>query len=290
MEVGRMKKFFVAVLLIGSLLACQQSTPPTITTFKATPASLPAAGGTTKLEWSVSGATTLEIDGGVGVVTGTGKDVTVTSTKTFTLTAKNTNGTVTATTTVEVARPQAGSAKLKLINWPSGQTGKLKSVTTPSNPIGFPTIDVAADGTFEYTLSTPTPDQVKLLPCNSSQNSLAYSNPAAKFAVIGGGVPFAGTIFGDGSATNGAILIANQVYSGAGQIPNGYKFASLLYSTQPTKVTGGCGGVNYDFSVEEGWNYFVGTIDNSTPGGVIPESVKAFKTLPTDMNWYYLGL
>ena len=48
--------------------------PPTINTFTATPANV-AAGAPTTLAWSVTGATTLTIDNGVGVVTGTSIDV-----------------------------------------------------------------------------------------------------------------------------------------------------------------------------------------------------------------------
>ena len=76
---------------------------PVITSFTATPASLPIGGGSTTLAWSVSGATSLSIDGGVGDVTGqTSKAVSVTATRTFTLTATNASGPSTATVDVTV--------------------------------------------------------------------------------------------------------------------------------------------------------------------------------------------
>jgi hypothetical protein len=81
--------------------------PPVIATFTATPSSLSAAGNI-ELQWSVTGATSLEIDQGVGAVTpldAGSKSLTVDATKTFTLTAKNTDGTVTSTTDVTVGGP-----------------------------------------------------------------------------------------------------------------------------------------------------------------------------------------
>jgi hypothetical protein len=81
--------------------------PPVIATFTATPTSLTAAGNV-ELQWSVTGATSLEINQGVGAVTpldAGSKSLTVDATKTFTLTAKNTDGTVTSTTDVTVGGP-----------------------------------------------------------------------------------------------------------------------------------------------------------------------------------------
>lgn len=106
-----MKRFLLLCipLLILFFTACQEPTPPTppaskptINSFTATPPSLPAGGGSVTLSWNVEGATTLEIDGGVGAVTGTSKTVSVTSNKTFTLTATNDAGSTTQTTSVSV--------------------------------------------------------------------------------------------------------------------------------------------------------------------------------------------
>jgi hypothetical protein len=89
---------------------------PTITTFSATPSSLTAAGNVT-LEWDVTGATSLEIDGGVGAVTPltTGsKSLSVNATTTFTLTAKA--GSATTTKSVDVT---VGSVSLVPGVWDS---------------------------------------------------------------------------------------------------------------------------------------------------------------------------
>jgi PKD repeat protein len=75
--------------------------PPVIKSFGAAPESL-EAGQSTSLKWSVSGATSLSIDNGVGTVTGTSRKVSPTAATTYTLTAKNAGGTKTATVTVNV--------------------------------------------------------------------------------------------------------------------------------------------------------------------------------------------
>jgi hypothetical protein len=76
---------------------------PTIASFTAVPSML-VGSGTALLAWSVTGATALSIDNGVGdVTTKTSKSVTVKATTTFTLTATGAGGTSTAPATVTVA-------------------------------------------------------------------------------------------------------------------------------------------------------------------------------------------
>ena len=75
---------------------------PVITSFAASPTSI-APGASSTLSWSVTGATTLSIDQGVGPVTGqTSIPVNPTATTTYTLTATNAFGSSTATTEVTV--------------------------------------------------------------------------------------------------------------------------------------------------------------------------------------------
>ena len=74
---------------------------PAITGFTANPATIITGQGST-LSWAVSGATSLSIDQGVGVVTGTSKSVAPTTTTTYTLTATNGAGSSSATTTITV--------------------------------------------------------------------------------------------------------------------------------------------------------------------------------------------
>ena len=81
---------------------------PTIASFSATPAALPAGGGQVVLSWSTAHASQITIDNGVGDVSGmSSATVTVTTGSTFTLTATNALGAVTALTAVTVAAPVA---------------------------------------------------------------------------------------------------------------------------------------------------------------------------------------
>ncbi len=98
-----------AMLAAAALLAACGGTStsdpvaPVIASFTASPASV-APGGSSTLSWSVSGATSLSIDGGVGTVTGTSVPVTPGATTTYTLTAVNAAGsTLSAPVTVTVA-------------------------------------------------------------------------------------------------------------------------------------------------------------------------------------------
>lgn len=77
-------------------------TAPTVTSFGATPSSI-TAGQSASLAWSVSGATAVAIDNGIGTVTGTSMTVAPTATTTYTLTATNSSGSATAKATVTVA-------------------------------------------------------------------------------------------------------------------------------------------------------------------------------------------
>jgi uncharacterized protein YkwD len=82
-------------------------TLPAISFFGASPSAV-LAGQATTLAWSVSGATSIAIDNGIGDVTGlTSKMVLPARTTTYRLTATNAGGSVTAQTTVTVNSPTA---------------------------------------------------------------------------------------------------------------------------------------------------------------------------------------
>jgi hypothetical protein len=76
-------------------------TSPTIATFTATPISI-ISGQSGALTWTVSDATTLSIDHGIGVVTGASTPVSPAITTTYTLTATNATGSTTAHVTLTV--------------------------------------------------------------------------------------------------------------------------------------------------------------------------------------------
>ncbi len=100
---------FVALLLWlscgggggGTATVAPPALPPSIASFSATPASV-LSGQNATLAWSVSGATSLSIDQGVGAVSGASLSVHPATTTTYTLTASNGAGAATATTTLQV--------------------------------------------------------------------------------------------------------------------------------------------------------------------------------------------
>ncbi len=76
---------------------------PVIESFSSSPASI-SSGASSVLTWSVTGATTVSIDQGVGDVTGVSQaTVTPTTTTTYTITATNSSGSVFSTASVIVA-------------------------------------------------------------------------------------------------------------------------------------------------------------------------------------------
>ena len=97
---------------------------PTISSFTATPARITSDQGTT-LAWTVTGAQTISIDQGVGVVTGSSRSVNPGSTKTYTLTATNSaGGTATATASVTVTAGVGGIT----LTWNPASSVKLEQV------------------------------------------------------------------------------------------------------------------------------------------------------------------
>jgi hypothetical protein len=77
-------------------------TAPVIRSFTATPSSVPA-GGTSKLTWSIEGATAVSIDNGIGIPASYySEEVSPAETTTYTLTAFNSSGSTDATVTLTV--------------------------------------------------------------------------------------------------------------------------------------------------------------------------------------------
>ncbi len=114
----------------GSVTATAKVTvvvpPPVISSFSAAPSSI-TAGQSSTLSWSVSGATSVSINNGVGTVTGSSVAVSPAQTTTYTLTAKNAGGSVTATTrvTVAVAPPVISSFSASPASITAGQASTL---------------------------------------------------------------------------------------------------------------------------------------------------------------------
>jgi hypothetical protein len=94
--------FFAACAPGGPITLSTSGPQPSIVSFNAEPSSI-SAGESSNLGWTVSGATTISIDQGIGNVALTGtRAVTPAATTVYTLTASNSAGTATATTQVMV--------------------------------------------------------------------------------------------------------------------------------------------------------------------------------------------
>jgi len=142
----------------------QPPAAPTVTSFTAMPASLSAPGGAVTLNWSTTGATSVSIDNGIGVVTGTSKVVNVTASTTFTLTASNAGGSTTAQTNVVVAAsgdrfvdPVAG-----LDTNSCAQAAPCKTITQAMTGAPAGSVVYLADGNYPSSNSATIPDGVAL--------------------------------------------------------------------------------------------------------------------------------
>lgn len=94
-----LRAFSLAWLLLTAGLLAQA---PQISSFTASPANI-HAGQSTLLNWSVSDATSLSIDRGIGAVTGSSRSITPAASTTYTLTATNASGSRAAAATVNVS-------------------------------------------------------------------------------------------------------------------------------------------------------------------------------------------
>jgi hypothetical protein len=111
-------------------------TPPTITSFVASPTSV-TAGQSSMLSWSTAGATNVLLNGSAATASGT-KTVTPAQTTTYTLSATNTAGTTTAQATVRVGAagdvtPPTVSSGQPSGTLPAGTTTATLSVLTNEN-------------------------------------------------------------------------------------------------------------------------------------------------------------
>lgn len=119
--------FVIAVLVVVS--GCTGAPPavPIINSFLANPTTI-TVGESSTLSWSVTDATSVTVDNGIGSVALTGTTaVNPTTTTTYTLTATNTAGSVTGSVTVTVG---AAYGSIDINSTPTGATVYLDGVDT----------------------------------------------------------------------------------------------------------------------------------------------------------------
>ncbi len=164
-----MKKVLIAGLVVLGLagFACKNSTtpdvetPPTITSFTANPTTV-HAGESSTLSWSVTNATSVSIDQGIGAVSASSgtHNVSPTATTLYTLTATNADGTRTATCTVTYATtlPTIDSFTANptsiLLGGTSTLSWSVQNATTVTIDNGIGT--VAATGTHDVSPTEAT--------------------------------------------------------------------------------------------------------------------------------------
>jgi hypothetical protein len=119
-------------LLLASCVSWPFGGLPTISSFTASPTTI-SEGSSSELNWSVSNATALIIDQGIGTISAAGTSaVTPAITTTYTLTAVNASGSVTKSATVTVS---SGSTSTAVTSPPA-------SSATPSGPLPVVQINV----------------------------------------------------------------------------------------------------------------------------------------------------
>jgi hypothetical protein len=124
---------------------------PTITSFTATPATLPPSGGEVTLSWEVVGADALSIEPLPGAVTGTSATVSVSEPTVFVLTAHNASGEALAVTEVVVTPPATVSGTVVLVDG-------VPASWVPVWIHGYPPTLTAEDGTFTISGVSPPYD------------------------------------------------------------------------------------------------------------------------------------
>jgi len=128
---------FFAIILLMLIAGCTGASPtaPIINSFSAEPPSI-TGGESSTLSWSVTDATSVTIDNGIGSVALTGtSSVNPTTSTTYTLTATNSAGSVTATTTVTVSSVAVTGVTLDQATMTltaGGATGTLVATVAPA--------------------------------------------------------------------------------------------------------------------------------------------------------------
>jgi IPT/TIG domain len=264
---------------------------PVIASFTATPSSLPIGGGSSKLEWQVTGADSISVDNGVGIVTGTSKNVAVDATKTFTITATNGQGSTTQTATVTVAEPVAlTNLSGSVTPWTRGARLVKAGTYVNGNFQNFLLGDMNSNGVFNVPLVAPPTASLISPTLPASCNSSIVAKPLNPlFASIGNlsVVTSTGVVSGSLVQTN----FSSQPSSGPRQA--GDKYISYVYANQNGTLKGTCsnsngiGSLTIDWIFKMGWNAVLFEYVNATD---IRYSTIQTPAIPADIVWKFVPL
>ena len=269
----------VGTATASTSVAVAAPTAPTISSFMATPATLPLVGGTVTLSWNTADSTTLSIDNGVGDVTGlTSKPVNVTADTTFTLTATNAAGSVTRTAAVVLA-----SANSLFFDPVNGNDGNSCTAAAPCRTltrqlaIALPgTTFSLADGTYSATSEGHTiltiPDGAVVQAIHPGAATLA----SVQLAVPVGSATFKGVVVGpEGPGATYCGVIA------AGQ-------SQVVQPGNPTLTLVGVSSSCVDWLVVDG-NVKATMTPGSLPGGVYTSGLTGAGSPASGRNWLTVG-
>ncbi|HIE17970.1 MAG TPA: hypothetical protein EYP71_07230 [Dehalococcoidia bacterium] len=198
-----MKKILIPVLLVvamavgcapgGPIIIGTGNQPPVINSFSADPPAI-AAGESSTLSWTVSGATSVSIDQGIGSVALSGsRAVTPATTTIYTLTATNPAGSVTATAQVAVSGAPPPSEPPAPEPSPPTPTGLPVVSYFTANP---PIIATGGSTTLSWSVSNATSVTIEpgvgtvgpagtasVSPATSTTYTLTASNAAGWYSV-----------------------------------------------------------------------------------------------------------
>jgi hypothetical protein len=231
------------------LLACPKTPKPSIGSFTATPATV-LQGGSATLSWTVTGATSLGIDNGVGGVSGTSVSVSPTATATYTLTATNSAGSTTAFATVNVLRlqysaPAAGGAVRLVQNAAFTGTHAVLDLVVGATPLtAFGVALNLPVATSRATLNGLDVSASALVPTSASETAakavLPSAGPLAGVFVLGVAHHKSGPTDLDQTLAAGALLARFSfdlsASATAGTVFDGSHFSGLLLSAALTPV------------------------------------------------------
>jgi hypothetical protein len=225
---------------------------PTVSAFSADPSGLPTGGGKVTLHWSVSDATQVSIDHGVGDVTGMSMvEVDVTQSTTFTLTASNADGTTTASASITVADPITVTGQVL------DARGQPEASATVVLGTAEPTV-TDTEGRFSvsgvaspYTATVVSPDQHGVtvyqgLTAGQLTLTLLATRPNTNWATVSGHVyggttpydatnqPVAGFVSPESGVTLAGVNITYSSFSFQPQWATSGSTTGKLFALQPT--------------------------------------------------------
>ncbi|HEX7508150.1 MAG TPA: kelch repeat-containing protein, partial [Polyangia bacterium] len=229
-------------------------TLPLIASFTALPASIPP-GGSATLRWAVTGATTLSIDQGIGLVTGTNTAVvTPAQTTTYTLTAQNAAGaSVTSQAQVTVPPlPSILSFTASPASISAGQSATLTAVFVNGtgsidNGIGPVTVGVGvstgplqAGATYTLTVLSPTGGSTSAqvtVSVGPSPAIVSFTSAATSLASGKATTLTATFVNGAGSIDNGIGSVSSGISVSTGLLVASTTFTLTVANAAGTSVT-----------------------------------------------------